>query len=94
MKYSPNKKYEGIWMTSNCSETKKILGKDFRCCNTCHDDPYEREMGAFEHYTKFQDLLYDACCAFPILSDEEWVEFERKLIENKVRKEDKNEKKK
>lgn len=89
-KFNPNMKYRYKWMTSNCEETKKILGKYFHCCNTCHTDPYEREMGVFEKYTKFQDLLFEACCGFPKLTDEEWILFEEKLIKNIERKNEKH----
>ena len=67
----------------NCEDTKKLLGKYWECCNTCHYDPYEREMGAFEHYTKFKGYSFEACCTFyPIgekLTDDEWKDFEKKL---------------
>jgi hypothetical protein len=68
-----------------CQDLKEFLGIDFKCCPTCHYDPYEREMGAFEKYTKFKDLQFSACCGFPKeeLSDEQWKKLEKKLEEDK-----------
>ncbi len=65
----------------NCKDTKKLLGIHWNCCNTCHDDPYERGMGVFENYTKFEDLEFESCCTFPKeeITDKEWREFENKL---------------
>lgn len=72
-----------IILTNSCKETKKLLGYYWNCCNTCHDDPYEREMGVFEKYTKFEDFPFEACCGFhevkDKITDEEWKEFENKL---------------
>ena len=26
------------WKTNNCRKTKKILGIDYKCCNSCHEE--------------------------------------------------------
>jgi hypothetical protein len=39
-------------------------------------------MGVFEKYTKFKDISFEACCAFPSekITDQEWKDFEEKLL--------------
>jgi len=72
---------------NNCEEIKKILGKYWKCCPICHSEPWEREMGVFEHYTKIKGLLFEACCSFmeieDSITDKEWEEFEKKLEEKR-----------
>jgi len=47
------------WYTLSCEETKKVLGRDWQCCNTCHEDYYsEWSAGELEKYTKFRNYLF------------------------------------
>jgi hypothetical protein len=67
------------WMTNSCHETKEVLGIDYRCCGSCHEDVEYGMRDCIEHYTKFKDLLFYACCGFPELDDYDWKKFEAKL---------------
>ena len=67
------------WFTNNCEETKDILGREYHCCRSCHDDVGVGFRDCIEKYTKNKGLLFYACCGFPKLSEEEWIIFEKTL---------------
>ena len=67
------------WFTDSCEETKNVLGRDYKCCNSCHEDVIYGMRDCIEQYTKSKDLLFYTCCGFPELTEEEEKEFEKKL---------------